>query len=335
MIRLALIFGSFFSFFSIGFAQSQIDLKEIETKLKGDGVVGWIHGSVKDRSLYVFTFRNPKNFFDSVQFPMVGQNQGIRDQLKKFKRNDQVSIKGEFLENDAPIPHIQVSEIVLVKALQEPKPLGDYPYKTEIPKELIGKTEVIARVHAVAEEGKVTVVEIGDQVVPVFADDNRLTKDLYRGDKIRLKYVLQKKPHEPTHVRPNVAVDPNIEVLDKIVEQHGKKATLDGHLVLFTKSPQINMDVYALQIIDAEGTAIQYTLVNFDDAAVFQKIRDKLEAFWKAHESTAVNGRNKWSNRQIKIRATGTLNVVSPSQANPQIFLEGPDSIELQFVSSN
>ncbi|MBW3625324.1 MAG: hypothetical protein KY468_18160, partial [Armatimonadetes bacterium] len=113
------------------------------------------------------------------------------------------------------------------------------------------------------------------------------------------------------------------------VEQHGKKRTLVGALVMFPQSPQLRFDVYALQTTDPDGTRLDYTLVNFTDPERFARIRQKLENAWKAHAGTAQSGRNKLIQPRLRVRATGVINIQSPQQANPQILLDGPESIEI------
>ena len=47
----------------------------------------------------------------------------------------------------------------------------------------------------------------------------------------------------------------------------------------FPKSPQISVDVYAVQVIDADGVSREYTLLN-ENPAIFQTIRTKLGMAW-------------------------------------------------------
>ncbi|MGZ3706939.1 MAG: hypothetical protein ACXVA8_13000, partial [Bdellovibrionota bacterium] len=109
---------------------------------------------------------------------------------------------------------------------------------------------------------------------------------------------------------------------------HGKPAALDGELVLFPKSPEIIFNVFALlQHLD-NGLTRQYTLVNFDDPALFKKIREKLQAEWDKFPAY-VNGRNKLVSTKVRVRAKGTFNEIDPGQANPQILLKSVDDVEL------
>jgi hypothetical protein len=49
-------------FFVCSIPARAVDLVQLEKDLNGAGVTGWIHGSVADRHLYVFTYRTPGNF---------------------------------------------------------------------------------------------------------------------------------------------------------------------------------------------------------------------------------------------------------------------------------
>jgi hypothetical protein len=83
---------------------------------------------------------------------------------------------------------------------------------------------------------------------------------------------------------------------------------------------------------DADGIERTYTLVNFEDADAFQAIRDKLAAAWEQRAADAVDGRNKQLNPKVRLRASGTLNVLMPNQANPQILLSGPDALTVELL---
>ena len=99
--------------------------------------------------------------------------------------------------------------------------------------------------------------------------------------------------------------------------------------MLFPASPQVKFNVFALHQKDQDGVSKEYTLVNFEDEKVFEAIRNKLQSLWDSSPDAVINSRNKLLNTKIRIRATGTFNVVDPGQANPQIMLAGPDSITL------
>ena len=87
-----------FAFLSV-FARGAfaVDPVEIEKLLKSTGVEGWIHGSVENRDLYVFTYRNPGNFFDYLNMSVPAQSLAAgapltvyaisRDQYSNFVAN--------------------------------------------------------------------------------------------------------------------------------------------------------------------------------------------------------------------------------------------------------
>ncbi|MCB0411953.1 MAG: hypothetical protein KDD22_05465, partial [Bdellovibrionales bacterium] len=47
------------------FSAQAVDLGQVEKDLKGEGALGWVHGADQDNQIFVFTVRNPENFFDS------------------------------------------------------------------------------------------------------------------------------------------------------------------------------------------------------------------------------------------------------------------------------
>jgi hypothetical protein len=74
----------------------------------------------------------------------------------------------------------------------------------------------------------------------------------------------------------------------------------------------------------------QFTLVNFDDTAKFEAIRNKLQDAWDAAGAdSAVSGRNKLISTKVRVRVSGTFNQIDPNQANAQIVLDGPDALEI------
>lgn len=305
-----------------------IPLDELEKQLKGNGLAGSIHGSSSDLGLFVFTYREPGNFFAHVELPLVASTEQIERTLRTLNRHDEVNLKGFFIENGAPIRHIFVESLTLLKKYENPAPVSDpYPYQANLPEDLVNQPEIIGKVHAVANEGKVLVIEYKDAVVPVVVERPELAKGLYRNDKVKLKIKVRNHPTQPTHVSLDVKAETPLTVLDKMVAWHGQKGSVEGVLVLFPKSPQVNFNVFALQVTDNHGVVREFTLVNFEDDKIFSEIRAKLQGIWDKHPGSVENGRNKLINRQVKLKATGTFNVVDPGQANPQVLLQGPDSI--------
>jgi hypothetical protein len=305
-----------------------VDLKEIERLLGSTGVDGWIHGSVSDRNLYVFTYRNPNDFFDYIQMSLVSFDPTILTQLASFNRNDEVLVKGSFMNNPSQQKHIQVTSISAVKKYDPAYPVPAYQYEARIPDELLNLSRATLLVHAVAAGGAILVVEYKDQVLPVFVGKPDLTKDLYRNDVVDVAIKIQHTPGRPTHLN-IVDTDPApVKMVDSIKALHGKPASVEGALILFPKSPEIITNVFAVQQTLPSGLTRQFTLANLDDPTIFTAIVAKLQKAWDAAPANSyVNGRNKRVSTVLKVKATGVFNEIDPSQANAQILLASPDDV--------
>lgn len=309
---------------------SPIPYPELENQLKGDGLKGWIHGSAHPLNLYVFTYRTPGDFFSHSEFPLVAGTDSVEKTLQSLTRHDEVSLKGHFLANGAPIRHIFVEALSVIKKYESPSPAPEpYPYQADLPKDLLNQTEIFAKVHAIANGGKVMVVEYKDAIVPVVVGKPELAANLYRNDKVRLKIQVRSHPERPTHVSLDLMQPEPLTVIDSMVAWHGRPGSVEGALVMFPKSPQVNFNVFALQVEDDKGLIREFTLVNFEDTQVFEKIRQKLQEIWDSSLSSVENGRNKLINKKLRLKATGTFNVVDPGQANPQLLLTDPKGVEV------
>lgn len=308
----------------------EVDLQCIEEQLKTTGLGGWVHASVQDQLLMVFTWRRPGNFFVNVQLPMASKDPVILQQLSELNRHDQIVIKGEFFKNEAPIKHINVTELKIVKPYQGLS--GDYEYDADLPKEIMSQTRMIAKVHIVANGGRVLVVETGDRVFPVFNEKPELVKDLFRNDKIELNYRVRLLPQRPSHLELDTTHAEPVRVIEEIAQGHGQPFTLTGPLVMFPQSPQIKFNVFAIRQEDNDGIRRNYTVVNFSDFELFEKIRMKLQEAWTANEPSATYDRNKFINRKIMVTVKGTKNLVSPVQANPQILPDRIEDIEIEIL---
>jgi hypothetical protein len=203
-----------------------------------------------------------------------------------------------------------------------------YEYAAKLPDDLVGKSSAEFLVHAVAAEGRVVVLEYKDAIVPLPVRRPELTRDLYRNDRVRIHYKVKSEPSRPLHLVLNDEHPAPVEVLERIVEKHGKAADLQGRLVMFPRSPEISRDVFALHTPLADGSSRQYTLVNFESREIFDAITEKLTKAWQANP-THTNGRNKLLSSSIEVRAKGTFNVVDPNQANVQILLKSAEDLEL------
>lgn len=325
---------TFFSFISC--ANTTIDLEDVKQKLTSTGLTGEIHGSSEDASLYVLTVRDPQNFFVNAQFPLTSEDPAIQSLLKTTKRHQYFLVKGDLIDNKAPIKHIAVKELSMVKDYKSELDQTPHTYKADL-SELMGKKEVLVRVHAMANEGKVLVVEYKDRILPVVVAEpptQLLVKELYRGDLVKIRYAIRNEPDRPIHLalerqRNLGANEKPVELLESLVKNHGQKIQKTGFLVKFPKSPQINFNIYAILQEDANGTNIQYTLVNFENIDLFKAVREKLEQAWNDHAKNPTNDRNKLVARNIEVTASGDMNMVEQGQANPQILINNINDLKI------
>jgi hypothetical protein len=305
------------------------EIEALGRSLQKDGLEGWVHGAISERNLYVFTWRDPKNFFRAFEFPLVTYSAEVVEVLSQLQRHDQVRIYGNFVEHGAPIRHIVVERIEVVKLAERSQRPEGYEYQTRLPSELYSGTDIIARVHAVAADGAALVIEFGDAVVPVLVKDTKVTRTLYRGDKIRLHYVVRGHPYEPSHLNVNSEVAEPIEILERIKVRHGQTETLEGELILFPESVQVSFNVFAIAVKDEDGITLIHTVVNFEDPKLFKAIREKLQGYWDQHPEAVETARNKFINPKLRVRATGKINVVDQGQANPQILIDSLEDVEV------
>ncbi len=307
-------------------------LEQIQVALAGDGVEGEVHGVRPEESVFVFTWRNPNDFFDFLHLSLVPETTDVAAALSKYGRHDRVRLKGKLLDLRSPQPHIEVSSVELVRAWNPSFPAPRYDYEVSIPEDLPLRADGTGRatflVHAVHGDGKIVVLEYKDAVIPVFFQDPSLTKNLYRNDVVEFSYRIKARPESPAHLVPAPLPTP-IKVLESALSKHLQPADLTGSLVLFPKSPQVSLDVYALHEEVSGGATRQYTLVNFDNPEVFKAIRAKCAEAWSKNPSEYRNGRNKLIHNSIKVRAKGLFNVVDPNQANVQILLNSADDLEI------
>lgn len=293
---------------------------EVREKLGGEGLVGRIHGADLDRKVFVLTVRDANDFFNYRLFSLVfAPSEGNAAELK---RHDQVRVFGRLMSNPSGQGHILVRRFELMAS----SPVAnDYQHRTEIPGELREKTRIEAQVHAVDREKGILVIDYGDAVIPVYVpvSGQATLANLYRNDVITFSYRVREHPSRPLHLE----LDGNIRVIDAMVSHHKQQVTYEGHLALFPASPQIKFNVFALACHDCAGQRF-YTLVNFRDPEEFARLREFLQSVWD-RDLTYTAGRNKLVNTGIKLRVTGTVNVVSKSQANPQIMVQSIRDIEV------
>jgi hypothetical protein len=307
-----------------------VDLNQVETELKGAGAVGWIHGSVESQGIYVFTYRNPTNFFDYVEMSLTSSDPAIQKQFASLSRHDQVRVKGDYLPMPTvPQKHIGVTSIELVKKYDSGYAVDPYQHQVKIPDALLNLTTATFLVHAVAAGGAILVVEYQDAVLPIFVKNTTLTQNLYRGDIVTLNFKIQAYPNEPVHLNLNETAPDAVKVLDSILALHQKPADIQGSLILFPKSPEITLNVFAVQAQMPASLMRQYTLVNMDDPQVFNDILKKCQAAWDKYPGQYVNGRNKLVSKRLQVKVKGVFNEVDPSQSNAQILIKSADDVEI------
>ncbi|MGK7888771.1 MAG: hypothetical protein AB4042_05510 [Leptolyngbyaceae cyanobacterium] len=303
-----------------------LDPSQLRQELQGSGLIGRIHGTVPTASMAVLSVRDPNNFFSHQEFSLLSRDRDVQTKLDQLHRHDQVCVQGRMVDHSSPQQHVLVESLEVMDAWTE---LNDYPayeYEAGVPEELLAGTSFVGKVHAIGAEGHILVTEYKDQVVPIFVRDGAIAADLYRGDIVRITYTLQRRPQEPVHLQLDGTVEQPVEVLNAIASWHEQPKTLSGQLVKFPRSPQIQFDVYAINV-ETDGIQRTFTLVNFEDMEMFQAIRDRLAEIWDSHTDTVVNGRNFLINPAVTIQAQGIVSVISPEQANPQILLETVESL--------
>lgn len=305
-----------------------LEAENLSRELRTNGLIGRIHGVASAGNMVVLSVRSPDNFFASRELSLIAGNRSTRQVFQEIHRHDLLCIQGKKLANSSPQPHILVQTARVIEQWDGLADFPEYEYNVEFPEALENQGELVGKIHAIAAEGKILVVEYEDGILPIFVKSPELTQDLYRGDIIQVNYKIQRHPDRPTHLQLDEAIDKPLIVLDAIAQWHQQPKTLSGHLVQFPQSPQIKFDVYAIDV-ETDGIHRTFTLVNFENPDTFQAIRDKLAGIWEAHQATITRDRNALINPEVTITATGLINVVSPKQANPQILLETVDDFSV------
>jgi hypothetical protein len=308
-------------------AYQGLELTQLSQELENTGLIGEIHGAVGDSQLFVMSVREADNFFSHREFSLLAKDTTILNTLKQVKRHDRVCIQGKIMTNPSPQSHILVNSIQVIKSWLPSDNLPPYARKARIPAQLRQKNNFIGKVHAIGANGKILVVEDRDGVIPIFVTATEHTQNLYRGDIVRLSYQIQQYPSQPTHLQLDTTVEKPVAVLDAIANWHNQSKIITGKLVKFSQSPQLNFDVYGIEVV-TQGIKRYFTLVNFDNLDEFEKIRSLLAKIWDENRATAISGRNMLLNPEVTIEAKGIVNVVSPEQANPQILLDSTEQIQ-------
>lgn len=312
------------------FENGVMNFETLENCLKADGVLFEVHGIVPMSSMFVISYRNPKNFFETTHLSLLGATKRTRDLIKTLKRHDVIRVKGEYeSEIHSPQKHVRALEIEVVKPSNTTH-TDTYQYEA-IPDDLLKMDHFVGKVHAVYAEGAILVVEYKDLAIPVFVKPQftSLTKSLYRGDKIEVNYSLQPWPKKPTHLNLDESMVEPLKVLRSTVANHGKKVSYTGKLILFPKSPMVSFDVYAIDVDLGDAVMLPHTVLSFTDVDLFKAAREKFAAAWKAHPNGVREYRNKFLNEEVSVTVSGTYNMVDPGQANPQIVIEKIEDITI------
>jgi hypothetical protein len=293
----------------------------LSRELETHGLIGEIHGVNSPLNMTVLSVREPENFFSHQEFSVIAANDTVQAQLNDLHRHDRVCLQGTALKNPSPQPHIRVNQVQVLGTWDGLADEEDYGYEVDLPALLRDTTEQVGIVHAIGAGGKILVMGFGDAIAPLVVDDPQWTANLYRGDIIRVHYQIQTQPNHPPHLRLDPAVAEPVEMIDAIAAEHGQPATLTGSLVKFPQSPQLKFDVYGLDVATNDIHRI-FTLINFSDMDTFTALRERLAQLWDAQADTAQRDRNSLINPNITLTATGTINVISPDQANPQLLID-------------
>ncbi len=332
---------SFFVWFcSAESIQSQDLYKLFAEELKSpQGVQVEIHGADHKNGLYAISYR-PKNFFDFIIISLQADYTAptfadVKAKLETLRRHDFIQIRGN--ENDFVLSHqnhVMVKDLTILSKFSSTydKLVDEYVHSTKVSELIQGKTSLIVKVHASLVDGKVLMVEAGDANIPVVVKNPALTRDLYRGDKVDIKFAVQQFPGSPVHLVLDNSLDA-VKMLDSVAKVHGQPQNLCGELVMFPKSPQVLFNVFALKVSIGDGLFRTFTLINFEDPKLFQELREKMQIVWDANTSTMVAGRNYFINPAIKICAKGMGNMQVATQANPQILLDKVADLTLEVVT--
>jgi hypothetical protein len=310
-----------------GVSHAQIDLNDVIDKLKStEGIVLEVHGIVAEHDLFVGTYRKD-SFFNYLSLAITTEDANLREQIGGYKRHDFIRVWGDIPPAQARrgMPHIVATRVQLVKSYEVD--IGRYERRTSIPQDLIGRSSVVVKVHAIDPTGRMLVVDYQGAIVPVRVprDAQATVARLSRGDIVEVFFEIGEEPAAPTHLELRNQPDA-VRTLDSVAAEHGQPAYLEGDLVMFPESPQVRFNVFALQR-QVGDVVREYTIVNFSDPELFAAIRQKLQNAWDQSPITPKNDRNKLIKKGLRVLAVGKYNFVDPSQANPQVLLERVEDI--------
>lgn len=322
----------------------RFDKDLIESKLQGDGLTGWVHGAVPMYNHFIFTYRleDPDDFmafFKAQQFTMIPMTAEVRALLPTLNRHDKIRLKGSFFENGSPMPHLKITSIDMIKKYPD---ATDNSYLFDMEK-LKGqkKLEVFGQIHAMVyseQLGYGIVVEHGDALLPVGVDPAHaeVAAKLFRSDIVNISLKVVETPHSPPHFVTDGDIPQAIKLVDPVVNCHSLDRTVEGFLVKFKKSPAIFSDTYGVRVVDANLIARNFTFFPGDHGdgmiALNKAISLKAKQSWDASEEEPTIVRNYFKKEGVRVKVSGRLNVESPDQANPQIYINKIEDLTFDTV---
>ncbi len=310
------------------------DLTVIDGKLKGDGLVGWLHGIVPSYQHYTFTYRleDPSDFmafFKAQQFTIIPKSEEVAKLLPTLHRHDKVRLKGSVFNNGSPIPHLFVDGIEVITPFAAPTK-NEYQFDMSQFKD-VKKLELFGQLHARVYSEKMgygLVVEHKDALFPIAVSPEHaaVAAKMFRGDIVNIALKVIASPRSPAHFVTDSEVPNAIDVIDPMLNCHKQERTVEGFLVKFRKSPAISSDTYGVRVVDGNGIVRNFTFFpgEHDGGDIMQLFKDlgaKAKAAWDGSPEAEIVVRNYHAKQGVWVKATGILNVVSPDQANPQVVL--------------
>ncbi len=327
------IYALAFCFFgAFAHAQETTTLDQLVEDVEGKGAQLRVHGVYEAYGLYVFSWWNPKNFFDRYDFPVYSKDLNLSD--FKLKRHDKLLVQGEVESKGRGPEHLRVETLKVLKRYTG-HGTEAHPRKIDLG-DLVKKSRAVFKIHTISKTkvngapNHLLVVEYKKVVLPMFVSKWSSDLDeLSRNDSVEMSFKLRRSPKSPPHLFLDNS-QPTKRLLN-IKDQNTKPADITGCLVRFPKSPQIKFDVFAVTQTDKWGHVRNYTLLNFSDFKLFTEMREKIAKLWASEtdKSNIEFRRGRFINCSLQLRVKGTFNVVSSNQANPQVLISSLDDIEV------
>jgi hypothetical protein len=308
-------------------AGSDPRLDDLAVQARGPGLRGAMHGATADGA-FVFTWWDPKSFFSNLNFPLIPVDARVEAELAGLERHQQVTVRGELVRPAGSQPHLRVAAVTPgEKWSPGVTPTEVWRQPPPVERLLAGRERIAALVHATEEDGSVLVVEYRDAVLPaVVPDDIRVreqVRELFRGDRILLRFRLRRSERRPAHllVETGSPDRPAIEVTDSLHAQHRRERALEGRLVLFPKSPALRREIWGVEERGPNGLHRYFTLANFETAGEMDRIGAKARAAWESRPGI-LDARNKYVHLEVRVRAAGTVSNPARNQANPTLITD-------------